>query len=249
MTRKRTRPRDRITQASCLLITALLIVSAVSAGVGTGTASAEPAGMVSVPDQNITEDIPADASVPLGASQLHDGRILTDSHAMSLDVILTTPARAADIAGRDSASLTGDMALILRDTEHSAGRRVAIDSGLLQTALGYEPKAIYGTHENGEQWTAPAEYVDGFLVFEVPHFSTNTVTFTGSVKIDAQSVASGTQFSYTLSNGSKPSNPSLTITGANQTVNKSHSLSAGTKSLSISGTAVRDAEISASAFK
>lgn len=220
MTRKRkrkcTRPRDRITQASCLLITALLIVSAVSAGVGTGTASAEPAGMVSVPDQNITEDIPADASTPLGASQLHDGRILTDSHAMSLDVILTTPARAGEITGTDTASLTGDMALILRDTEHSAGRRVAIDSGLLQTALGYEPQAIYGTHENGEQWTAEATYVDGYLVFDVPHFSTNTVTFTGEIALTGVPT-DGTQYQYTIRDSATVNDFTATITGQTNT--------------------------------
>lgn len=241
--------KTSLARALTVLCALMLAMSGVGPLALAGSGSAAPAGMSNIPSNAISEDVPTGSDIPITADQL-DGKVMASDHADSLAITLTTNKRASELISSDSAVAQGNqMALILSDDQHSEGRRVAIDSGILQNALGYEPQAIYGTHESGEQWSAPAQYTDGYLVFEVPHFSTNTVTFTGSVSIDAQSVASGTQFSYTLSNGIKPSNPSLTITGANQTVNKSHSLSPGTKSLSISGTTVRDAEISASAFK
>jgi hypothetical protein len=100
----------------------------------------------------------------------------------------------------DSAVIDGDgMAVVLRDDQNSAGREIAIDAGTLQDALGYRPQAIHGTHEDGSEWTASAEYVDGYLVFDVPHFSSNTVTFSGSVDISMTSATDSTTAEWSLS--------------------------------------------------
>ena len=188
-----------------------------------GGAAAAPAGMSTIPDANVADDVPAGETIPLSASEL-EGGVMASEHADSLEVTLTTADHAASVMDADSAVVSGDgMAVVLRDDVNSAGREVALDAGLLQQALGYRPKAIYGTHENGEQWTATAEYVNGFLVFDVPHFSSNTVTFSGEVTIDATGATNGTQFEYDVSGGGDVSDASLTLTGVSNTKTKTRS--------------------------
>ncbi|TKX82054.1 hypothetical protein EXE53_00120 [Halorubrum sp. SD626R] len=182
-----------------------------------GPAAAAPAGMATIPDANVAEDVSDGDTLALSASEL-EGGVLASDHADSLEVILTTADHAPTVMNGDAASVTGDgMAVVLRDDQESAGREVALDAGKIQEALGYQPRAIHGTHEDGSEWTASAEYTDGYLVFDAPHFSDNTVTFSGRVDVSLQSATSGTTATWELSDYDAVSNVTINTTGAANT--------------------------------
>ena len=232
---------SRDARGLALLLATVLLLAPVVPFAAVGGAAAAPAGMSTIPDANVAEDVPAGETIPLSASEL-EGGVMASQHADSLDVTLTTADHASDVMDADSAVVSGDgMAVVLRDDVNSAGREVALDAGLLQQALGYRPNAIYGTHENGEQWTATAEYVDGYLVFDVPHFSSNTVTFSGEVTIDAAGATSGTQFEYGISQDANVSDASLILTGRTNTewnnVSATDAQNGDTISVNLGGTA------------
>jgi hypothetical protein len=223
--------------------TAIIAVVLVGAFVvSTVPASAIVSGMVGVPDANVSEDYPAGSTPPLGASEL-EGSVMASDHAETLEVIVTSPDRASDYLN-DSAVLSGgssDVALVLRDDTHSAGRKVAIDAAAVREALGFVPERAYGTHEDGSEWSSSVEYEGGLLVFDVPHFSTNTVTFSGSVTVTATPAVDGSSYSYDIDDAEAASDPNVTFTGALSTENDTDtfsSLSDGDIStLSVAGTA------------
>lgn len=186
-----------------------IAVAATPAAASSSTGTMAPDGMLSIPDENVESD---NASV--SASRFQSGAVLASEHAESLELEITTAERAKEIMGSDSAALRGDdLALVLRDDRHDAGREIAIDAGELKDLLGYRPEALYGTHESGERWTATATYEDGYLVFDVPHFSSNTITFSGTVEV-AGSFADGSSTSYSLSDVDSASNLSISVTGS-----------------------------------
>jgi len=200
--------------------------------------------MVGVPDSNVSEDFPVGEAqnMSLRASDI-EGSVMAGDYANTLEVIVTTPGRARGyLDTNDTATLSGDrgIALVLRDDTHSAGREVALDAGAVRDALGHTPKQVYGTHENGEEWTANVQYEAGMLVFEVPHFSTNSVSFAGTV------TASGTytdrsSFNYDVSSLDSVSDFSINVTGHTATEWDNETASglspSGSTSLSIAGNA------------
>jgi hypothetical protein len=198
---------------SVLLIIALVVSSSGSVAVAQTDV---PAGMVGVPDANVTEDVPLDSSPPLSASEL-EGSVLTSDHAESLEVIVTTPERASDYLD-DGTELSGSkgLSLVLQDDTHSAGREVAIDAGAVKDALGYTPERVYGTHEDGEEWSRAIEYQGGMLIFEVPHFSSNSVTFSSEVSISG-TYSDGSSVSYGLSSMDSAENFSVEFAGTSTT--------------------------------
>ncbi|OYR76659.1 hypothetical protein DJ71_18035, partial [Halorubrum sp. E3] len=194
----------------------MLVLAPVAPFVAVGSASAAPAGMSTIPDANVAQDVPEGDSLALTASEL-EGGVMASQHADSLEVVLTTAENAPSVMDADTASVSGNgMAVVLRDDQESAGREVALDAGQLREALGYRPEAIYGTHENGEQWTASAEYVDGYLVFDVPHFSSNTVTFSGRITLSG-TPSDGTQYQYSMQDGATVQDFAVNITGVTNT--------------------------------
>jgi hypothetical protein len=196
------------------ILSVLLIIALVVSSSGTVAVAQTdvPAGMVGVPDANVTEDVPLDSSPPLSASEL-EGSVLTSDHAESLEVIVTTPERASDYLD-DGTELSGSkgLSLVLQDDTHSAGREVAIDAGAVRDALGYTPERVYGTHEDGEEWSRQIEYQGGMLIFEVPHFSSNSVTFSSEVSISG-TYSDGSSVSYGLSSLDSAENFSVEFTG------------------------------------
>jgi hypothetical protein len=206
----------------------ILVLAPIVPFAAVGPAAAAPAGMATIPDANVAEDVPDGETLALSASELEGGVVASD-HADSLEVILTTADHAPTVMNGDTASVTGDgMAVVLRDDTESAGRKVAIDAEKLQEALGYRPQAIHGTHEDGSEWTASAEYVDGYLVFDVPHFSDNTVTFSGRVDLSLNSATSGTTATWELSDYDAASNVTINTTGVRNTKQASFSVSGAT---------------------
>ncbi|MBB6645072.1 MFS transporter [Halobellus ruber] len=192
-------------------LTLLLVVSVLAPFAG--AVAAAPSGMVTVPDGQITEDVPAGESVPISAADL-EGSVLADDHADTLEVIVTTPERADDKYLADDANVigSGEVAIVLRDTQSHDGRDVAIDAGLLREALDSTPEMIYGTHSSGETWTSEATYEDGYLRFYVEKFSSNTVTFSGEFRTTG-TFSDGSTVSYQLDDLDSASNVTVNLTG------------------------------------
>jgi hypothetical protein len=217
----------------------VLVLSVVAVVVPVG---AIPAGLVGVPSANVSQDFPAGSDPALTAADL-EGSVMASQHAESLEVIVTTSDRASDYLDDDSALIgqSDGLAIVLRDDVHDTGREVAIDAAAVRQALGYVPERVYGTHENGEEWSSEISYEGGLLVFDVPHFSTNTVTFSGSVTVTATPAVDGSSYSYDMDNAEAASAPNVTFTGALSAENDTETFSSlsdgGTGTLSVAGTA------------
>ena len=182
-----------------------------------GVGAAAPQGFVGVPDDRVTEDLPSDYSGSLRADDLR-GRALASDHAASLDVVVTTPERADSYV--DGSVIGGertDVAIVLRDDVESGAREVALDAPSMRDALGYIPTQVWGTADDGSTWTAEARTEDGYLIFEVPHFSTQTVTFSSEVSLTGSPAVDGTEYSYTIDNYDSVTAPSINLTGVANT--------------------------------
>jgi len=194
-----------------VLVAVLLVASL--AGPFVATAAAVPSGMVTIPDANVSEDVPVGSDAPINASRL-EGNVMASEHAETLRVVVTTPNRASDYLDNGSvAGSSGSLTLVLKDDTHSEGRRVAIGAEAVRDALGYTPERVYGTHEDGSKWSRPVEYEAGMLVFEVPHFSSNSITFSGEVSING-TYPDGSTVSYEVSSLDSVSNLSVNVTGS-----------------------------------
>ncbi|WP_373190068.1 hypothetical protein [Halolamina sp.] len=197
-----------------LALVALVIMSAVAPAFFAGTAAAN-AGMVGLPDSNISEDLPSGAEVGVSAEDFR-GSTMTTRHASTLEVVVTTPERADDYLANSSTVVggsTGDLALVLQDSEHAAGREVALPMDAVKSALGHVPELVFGTHDDGERWTREVSEQSGLLVFEVPHFSSNAVTFEGNVTLSGDPATDGVAYEYELGSTDSVGDPVVNMTG------------------------------------
>ena len=171
-----------------ILLTVMLLVPGLAP---VATAQSAPSGFVGVPNENISADMPDGESPPIPASDL-EGDVLASQYASTLDVTLTTPERAEQLMAGDGTVVgNGDVALLLSDDTNHGAREVALPGAAIEDALGYTPMEVRGYHESGDQWTRSVENRNGYLVFEVPKFSTNTVTFTGVVELTGSPASDG----------------------------------------------------------
>jgi len=73
---------------------AVLLVVASAVALPVAPAGAIPAGLVTVPDSNVSEDFAIGADPQLRASDLQ-GSVMASSHAETTEVIVTKPERAS----------------------------------------------------------------------------------------------------------------------------------------------------------
>lgn len=221
-------PRWRVVTAVALVFA--LTLAPVAALTSTAAVSAAPSGMVGVPSSNVGfpdqasnggdrvgERIPADAAA---------WGIMTDAHASDL--------RASIDRGAD-----GSLRVTLTDDVNHEGRRVAVDAATLADSHGSRPAFAFGAHSSGSTWRAPIEYQDGAAVFDVPRFSTNTVTFDGTVSLSGNPASDGTTYSYDVDNLDAVGDFSANLTGhvSEAWANESGSDSPGdTSNISVGGT-------------
>jgi len=219
------------------LIASLIVVSSLG-GVAIAPADAQTGtdGMLALGNAQVSEDLPADADVPIRASDL-EGAVYASDHADTLEVVLTTPERAEEYMSANASVLADDeIAIVLRDDEVSDGRDVAIDLEVLETGVGFVPEVAYGTHEDGERWESAIEREGTVGRFNVPHFSENAVTFTGGVSINATPATDGSTFEYELSDLDSASNVTVNLTGElNTEAESTQYTTTGTKSIAVSG--------------
>lgn len=196
-----------LSRRAALVLVVLLVLSPALGAVA--PAVADHADMGSVPDSNIQSNLPPQAQVPISVQDLR-GSVMASSHASSLEVTLTTPSRAP---GGVPAAGSSDFALVFSDASNHEGRQVAVPKQAIADALGYVPKVAYGVHEDGSRWTRPIKQESGLLIFRIPKFSSNTVTFSGTVQIKAQPATDGSSWTYDVGNPDSVTDPNVTLTG------------------------------------
>jgi len=199
------------------LVALLLVTSAISPLVGlAGAQSSAPSGMVGVPDANVVAE-----DTPRSAPSAESFNVHTSKHAEDLEVTFTSVS-------------DGKFALVLTDNQNHEGREVAIDAAALEQTYGDRPDTAWGRNDNGSNWQSPISYENGMAVLEVPHFSSNTVTFSGTISIQGSPAANGTQWTYNLSESEEVSNYSVTLTGHDSRDWENNSFSGVTDSETVS---------------
>lgn len=192
-----------------LVLALLMVVSVVALGFGTLPAAADetpPPGMQGVPDGNVgpPDHAEGDGPPPHAYEHIPTDAAVWDIHASS---------HAGDLEVEIGATEAGQLAMLLRDENNHEGREVALRADPLIDTLEYQPEAVFGTHDSGDEWTAPIEYDGEYAVFEVPHFSENTIEFTGGISIDADPADDGQSFVYEVDDQESVENFELNLTG------------------------------------
>lgn len=199
------------------ILVALLLGIAFVAGGAIADAS-PPGGMVGVSSENINSDLPAQSPMGQEAESLADAGVYTSEHADTLEVVVTSPGRAKTQYTGGQLNGEGPIAIVLVDDHNSSAREIAIPAAELESILGHRPTAVFGVHQEnsedaGEDWSAPIEYDDGYAVFRVESFSSNTVTFSGGVSIDGQAATDGFTANYEIGELASVDNYEIEVTG------------------------------------
>jgi len=228
---------SRRSQLAALLFVAALVASPIVGSISlVGSAAAAPDGFVGVPDTNVEEDLPVGTNTSISAADL-EGSVMASQNASSLQIVLTTPDRAEEYVGSAVGGGGGGIALVFQDDKSHAGREVAVPADAIRESVGHIPKVVHGVHEDGSSWTSDVTARNGLLLFRIPKFSANSVTFDADVSIDA-TATDGTTLSYDLGSMDSATDPTLNITGAlsEETDTVSRSLVSGTVDPGIAGT-------------
>ncbi|OYR81378.1 hypothetical protein DJ84_13100, partial [Halorubrum ezzemoulense] len=203
--------------AVALALVILVSMLAMPLGAGLATAQSGPSGMVALGPDQVDEDLPSDADVPIRASDL-EGNVYASDHAGSLQITVTTPERASDYMGENANVVADDeIAIVLADDEVHEGRDVAVDLDVLEAGVGYVPDVAYGVHDSGEEWQSPIEQTDGVGRFHIDEFSSNSVTFSGGIELSGNSAADGTNYEYELDNLNGVEDYAINLTGVTNT--------------------------------
>ena len=190
-------------RAGAVAFAILMLASMVALPLGgalatAGASTGGPEGMLALGDAQIEEDVPADADLPISASDL-EGAVYASDHADTLQLVLTTPELADDHLGENATVVANDdVAIVLSDDTVHEGREVAVDTDVLEAGVGFLPSVAYGTHESGEEWQSSIDVADGVASWSVPEFSSNSVTFTGGIELSGAEAGDGTTYEYDL---------------------------------------------------
>ncbi|MFD1599371.1 hypothetical protein ACFSBX_10435, partial [Halobellus rarus] len=225
---------------ACIMLTSVVALAIPASMLASAQPEqAGPPGMAGVPSENVGPPDHAQGNGPAVQSQQGPPEkalenIPTDAAAWSIHA----DKHAGDLAVEVGATEDGEVRLTLSDERNHAGREVAIDATTLDETIGTRPKTAYGLHESGDEWTSEIRYEDGFAIFEVPKFSSNTVEFSGGVSINATPATDGSTFEYELSDLDSASDPTVDLTGVTNTETNtiSSTLTSGTINADISGT-------------
>ncbi len=211
-------------RAVAVLFALLLVASPISAVVApsavVGSASAQtgsPDGFVGLPDTNVQEDLPVGTNASLRAADL-EGSVMTSSNASSLEVVVTTPERAEGyVNGSSVGGSASGIALVFQDDQAHAGRDVAVPADAIREATGGIPETVHGVHEDGAGWSSQVDGRNGLLIFHIPRFSSNTVTFDGMAQIEASPAQDESQYTYDVGSPDSVSDFDISVTGSTAT--------------------------------
>lgn len=232
-------------RARAALLATLLVASVVAGAVPAGAfdAGGPPGGMVAIDSSNV-EDIRAiDGNI--SEADL-EGAIYTSDHAATTEVSIVTEEQAQVVAqgagpsavanervcstpaGDQSAAIDcqTEMSLVISDDQHHEGRQIALRADVIRAALGEVPSSVtIANNETGEEWTYSLDVEDGWVVANINHFSSNSVTWAGEVNIQGNPATDGTQYQYNLTDTDSVDNYTIDVTGRDSTETESVSAS------------------------
>lgn len=228
----------------------LLCAGAVAPFVGSVAAQSTAPGMDQVPTSNIEVDLPAQAKQNVPSEARISDSIAASKHADSLEIEVTTADRLGpdqpgnQIPINQAGQSDQQLVIVASDDQVSEGREIAVDRQLLEESVGHEPDVAFGLHDSGERWSSGIRYQDDRAVLEIPHFSSNTVSFESRVEISATPADDGAQFEYAVADSESVEDASLRLTGSSNTKSESVSYTGvsddDTVSLDINGNAPAD---------
>lgn len=201
ITRKSPGTRSRLL---AIALTVMLIGSIFAPIAATGLATAQqgPPGLEKAPADNL--DAKQSAGPPSHAmDKIPTHAAAWDVHASAYATDLETTVDVRDTQLR----------LVFSDDRNHQGRQVAIAASALEDSLGERPSTAFGLHESGDRWTSEISYRNGYAIFEIPMFSSNTVTFEGEVSLTGSPATDGTSYTYELSDSEEASNFTVDLTG------------------------------------
>lgn len=219
--------RSIVALLAAVLVVASVVAPAALLAAPTAAQDDVPRGMVGLPSSNVNDNVP-DHAQAAGAPTADDfqGSVMTSRHAESLSVQVTT---RASLQGRENACLRGqtpewcgspEVALVLEDTANHDGRTVSVPKRPVVENLGRVPEIVYIEHSSGDEYTAEVTDTGDQLAFRVEEFSTNTVTFSGTVELSGDPAANGTQYQYNLTDVDSVANYTIDVTGTIATADK-----------------------------
>jgi hypothetical protein len=205
-------------------------------GNGNGQATS-PAGLTSVPSSNVRDG--ARGGINASAADFR-GSVMSSVHAESTEITVLSASRVLGPDGKPVGG-SGEIALKISDDVNHEGRTVGVPMGVIRRNLGGTiPERVHGIHSSGDRWSAPITRSGGLLIFRVPKFSSNTVTFSGRVEINGQPSMSGSQYIYQVSSLDAVADYWINVTGIRATETDTESgivTDGGTLPVSIAGNA------------
>jgi hypothetical protein len=217
-------------RALTVLVAVLVVAPTVGPylAVSASATAGPPSGMVGVPDSNVNDKIPEHARNKIPGGSAWEGSVMTTEGAATMGVDVTT---VAAVKGRANACRKGGgilnknppfcedprLALNFSDFEDHDGRRVAVNASALVDALGYRPDLAHVEHSSGATYTVPIFYSGGLATWEIRAFSSNNVTFSGSVEVVGDPATDGTTYQYSMADSDAASSPRLTLEGVDST--------------------------------
>jgi len=110
-------------------------------------------------------------------------------------------------------TVEGEPALNLTDDRTHDGRWVGVSTDWLKDQHGSVPAVVGVVHESGEVYQEEIHVRNGEAQFWVSGFSTNTITFGGTLQIDGQPATTGTTHLYEIRDLDSATDPEITLTG------------------------------------
>ena len=110
----------------------------------------------------------------------------------------------------------------MTDDQNHEGREVSVSLDAVKQTVDEIPDQITGYNSETGRWTSEVRISDGSFIVTVPHFSTNTITFSGSYSWTATPASDGDTNTYNIDSG-EIENVSLELTGNTSTLDQSTS--------------------------
>ena len=200
--------RLRAILLSCLLISSMMAVP-IGAVAQQGQGAGGPPSHAGPPDHAAVNsvDVSGGGGPP---SQANAWGLSASKHADTMDakIVLDSEGNLNSIR--------------VTDDQNNEGREVSVSLDAVKQTVDEIPDQIIGYNSETGRWTSEVRISDGSFIVTVPHFSTNTITFSGSYSWTATPASDGDTNTYNIDSGDIE-NVSLELTGNTSTLDQSTS--------------------------
>jgi len=229
-------------QYRAILLSVLMIGSMVAIG-ASGLAAAGPADNAGPPDHaEIPEDrvefidersSSSDSSGGVGSDR--SGGVGSDRSGDSGPpdfVSGLVPSSSVNAEGMDVEIRLHDSGPVLEltDEDVSDEREISVELDALRESLDVDdtddlPDQVWGHNSESGEWVGDLEVDEdlGVATVTIPHFSTNSISFVGTIEIDADPAVDGDSFEYEVADSEEVEDGTLVYTGHDSTSDEERS--------------------------